>query len=470
MSKHTFVYMCAFLTVFCFMGTLVCTASTDIDRRIEELKRSTLKEDEERIIESEDKLRFDYGGWINFRYDDYDDSDNDASTLDTYDYSWSFDTRLWLKAIYRPSGEVFSDHQYSLYVRVKDLFTEERPENTAGGYDHDGPHLDYAYVTAEISQFEMSVGRKYYSIGRGIAYSDVHDGVEGLFRFDDWYVMVLGTHTLPHEDNIDLSVPGGNKESDRYFWGVEASYSGIPSHRIYSYFLMQRDFSDERPEDSLHNYTYDSEYIGVGCEGYLPLDIKYWAEIIRESGSSYIYEPRSSQDVSAWAGDFGLSYEWEDVYAEPFFTFEYGFSTGDASRVSVTDTQNGNLAGKDTNFMYFGYLPTGNVLSPRLSNLHFLKWGVSLTPFEYFHALRNCIIDIDFFQFFKYHSAGGMYDTDATAANNDIGREIDITLSWDIFSDLSLVLEYGHFMPGDAYPALTDDAEDYFSVSTVFTF
>ena len=63
-----------------------------------------------------------------------------------------------------------------------------------------------------------------------------------------------------------------------------------------------------------------------------------------------------------------------------------------------------------------------------------------------------------------------MYDTEATMSDDDIGSEIDVSVNWKIFSDLSVAFQYGLFMPGDAYPDSTNDNEEYFSIASTFTF
>ncbi|MCK5288179.1 MAG: hypothetical protein KAJ79_03885, partial [Candidatus Omnitrophica bacterium] len=61
-------------------------------------------------------------------------------------------------------------------------------------------------------------------------------------------------------------------------------------------------------------------------------------------------------------------------------------------------------------------------------------------------------------------------DLEATEDNDDIGSEIDFSISWQIFSDLRCVIQYGYFLPGKAYPSLTNDNQQYFSVNTTLTF
>jgi hypothetical protein len=352
---------------------------------------------------------------------------------------------------------------------LKDLQIDREPDDTGDGDDHDGAHVDYLYLTLDFKPLWFEIGRRYFSVGQGIAYSNLNDGVEAYVSLENWNLKALVSHTLPHEENIDTSVPGWDKKSDRNYYGIEATYLGIHDQGIYSYFLMQRDDSDENPHDPLHDYTYDSEYIGLGAQGKFLPNMHYWLEVIRESGKSRVYATGQKRNIDAWAGDFGLSYDW-DIYSHPNISIEYAFGSGDSDRTSVTDTMNGNNLGDDRNFLYFGYLPAGYALSPRLSNLYFYKAGVLLKPLERCHLFKNFSFGTDFYRYYKDKRLGGIYDTDATNSDKGIGSEVDLNISWQILSDLSFSVQYGHFWPGDAYPDYADDSEKYLSAGMTFTF
>ena len=443
--------------------------ATETQRRIEEEARQELEQTELEVAKDKRGLVFDYGGWFNVRYLDYDEDDNDSSTPDTIDYTSFVDLRFWLKATFKPPLEATYENEHSLYFRLKDLYLESRPVHTAGGCDHDGPDLDYAYLILDLRPAWLKIGRRYFSVGQGIAYSNVHDGVEFALRLTNWSIQAFASHTLPNEDNIDMSVPGHDQESDRYYYGLEYSYLGLSEQFFYAYTLIQRDYSDEIPEDAAHNYTYNSEYFGLGVRGKIKSAISYWTEIIRQTGESFVYHANEKKDIDAWASTVGITYEL-NAYMHPSLTFEYAFGSGDTDRISVTDTQNGNVSGDDKNFLYFGYIPTGYALSPRLSNLHLYRLGVKLNPFERITLFRNFKLGIDYYRYYKDKSAGGIYDPEASADNESIGSEIDLSAIWQIFSDLRCTIQYGHFMPDKAYLADADNSEDYFSISVVLTF
>ena len=197
--------------------------------------------------------------------------------------------------------------------------------------------------------------------------------------------------------------------------------------------------------------------------------MNYWVEVMRQSGKSQVFGSNDDRNINAWAADFGTTYNW-DVYSHPNFTVQYSYGSGDADRANVTDTQFGNSIGQDNNFLYFGYLPTGFALAPRLSNIHIYKAGVFLKPLENMDRFRNLSVGIDYFHFLKDENEGAISDLNATEIDNDIGDEINVSASWQFLSDATLTLQYGYFMAGKAFPDPSDDSETYFSVDLTLTF
>jgi len=443
--------------------------AVETQRRIEEKKRKSLDNLTATFKKTYRRLTFEYGGWINYRYIDFDDDDNDSSTADSFDDTYSVDGRVWMKAALKPPQGASYTNEHLLYIRLKDLYVERNGDTSVEPSDHDGLHLDYGYFIFDFKPVKVELGRRYFKIGRGIAYSNVNDGVQINYYLPSWNFAGLFSQTLPHEDNIDASVPGGDKESDRKFAGVGAGYTGIKNHQFYGYVLVQRDFSDERPNNSLQQFTYDSEYIGVGSLGSIDKKFNYWIEVIKQYGDSHIFGTNEKADIDAWGANVGIEKSWQ-LITHPKLTFEYAFGSGDRDRIDVTDTEFGNTLGDDKNFLYFGYIPTGFALAPRLSNLHMVRLGFQLKPLEGISFFRNFSFGLDYYYFQKHRAAGGISDLDATVADKDIGHEIDVYFDWQVLSDLNVSLEYGYFMPGDAYADFTDDNEDYFSISLAYTF
>jgi len=444
--------------------------TSEDERRIQEKAWQALDPAELAILKGEERLGFDYGFWINHLYADFTDDDNDSAASDATDKTYALDQRFWLRATLRPPVDGGYDNEHSLYLRLKNKNTWRDPSDSNDRHDWDGPHVDYLFLTLDLRPYGLQVGRRFYGVGQGIAYSNVSDGVEFLASFATWSLMGFASRTLPHEDNLDQSVPGG-KKSGRTYYGIEGRYIGIPNHGLYGFVVFQRDDGEEHPGDATQDFDYDSEYFALGSEGTLLANLRYAAEAIFETGESFTSVTNQKQDIRAWATDISLTYDVQTAM-QPTLYAEYAFGSGDSDRTNVTDTISGNTAGDDTNFLYFGYLPTGYALSPRLSNLRMIKGGIALKPLEKvsFWNLKELSVSIDYYQYFKDEPAGGIFDTDATQNDRDIGYEIDLTVNWQPLSDLSLALEYGYFEPGDAYPSTTNDAAEYFSVSATTTF
>jgi len=446
-----------------------CSFASEKERRIEEKKRQSLAETERVILESQKRFVVDYGGWAEYRYDDYADNDKDASVADALDYTNSLDTRFWLKAILRPAVDAASRNVHYVYVRLKELFTQSYALDKEWKNKQESPLVEYAYAVVDLNPLWVEAGRQYISVGRGLAYSDVNDGVQVFLSWPDWRLKALASRTLPHQDNIDQSVPGSSAGSDKFFYGFEGAYRGMPGHNIYSFFLLQKDESDEEPPDDLQDYDYNSRYIGLGAHGDIIRNLHYLAEVVYENGTSRIFPSNEKADIDAWAGIFEVAYD-ADIYGHPRLSGRYAFGSGDKDRMSVTDTVGGNTSGIDRNFLYFGYIDTGYALAPRLSNLHFLKGTLSLTPFEEWRSFKNLAVTTSYYQYYKDRAGGSISDAVATEVKGFIGREMDFEIAWQIVSDLNCTVQYGHFFTGDAYAQTARDDEDYFSASLVLTF
>lgn len=438
------------------------------ERRHEAQARAILDPSELAILKREGRLVFDYGIWLNHRYSDFTNDDNDAELKDSTNRTYAFDQRVWVRATLRPPADGGYDNEHSLYIRLKERVTWRDPADANGRFDDNGPHLDYGFLTLDAHPAWLYLGRRLYQVGQGLAYSDVGDGAELLWSAPTWSVMGLVSRTLPHQDNVDLSVPGG-KNSGRTFLGIEGRYIGIINHGLYSYALFQWDDANEDPDDRSQDYGYDSRYFGLGSEGTLVPNLRYAAEAVFETGESMTSVTSQRRAVRAWAMDVSLTYDVQ-LPTQPTLYGEYAFGSGDPDRINVTDTLNGNRLGRDTNFLYFGYLPTGYSLSPRLSNLRMFKIGAALKPLESVALFRELTVSADAYWYLKDEPGGGISDLEATQRDRNLGYELDLTLSWAILSDLSLTVEYGHFEPGDAYPDATNRHADYISVGVTTTF
>ena len=150
----------------------------------------------------------------------------------------------------------------------------------------------------------------------------------------------------------------------------------------------------------------------------------------------------------------------------------------------MTNTTGGNFAGTDDlNFVQFGFAQTGFSLFPRLSNIHVFKAGASFYPFEPFvgdktwtKTFKNFEVGSAFYVYRKHHHQGITSDPRVATSvglgntNSVLGSELDVFVRWRVVSDLSFSLNWGYFMPGDAYDDSVDEKRSFLSAGATFTF
>jgi hypothetical protein len=458
------------IVIFIFFSTTQIFADTARDiRRDEEIKRVILDEAPSREVGTFDAFSFETGGWISYRYFHYDNTDNDEAQEDTLtNLRWT-DVRLWERLVYQTPDMKEEKRQHFFYTRFKLAYVEREGLAPGARYDLIGPLVDYAYASFDWKPWKLEVGRRYYNIGRGIAYGGVNDGFQLNYLCPGWNLGLFASRTLPHEHNIDTSVPGYDKGTERYFGGIGVGYAGIKDVQIYSFIVAEQDRSREMPEDDLQDYEYDSDYTGVGIKGEVGTRWKYWFELIKESGTSREYGTDAKSNINAWAFDGEVKYltGWP---SQTILTGEFAYGSGDRDRVSVTNTIDGNLEGQDRNFLYFGYFPSSAALAPNLSNLRIARLGVETRPFYRWRFFKDLTWGIEHYRFWKDQAQGGLFDIDATEGSRDIGYETDLQMNWRIRPRVIWAMEYGVFTPGKAYAPSANSQEKVFTTSLTFIF
>lgn len=440
------------------------------NRKLRDLEKYlALEPKEEAILAKTKKLLLDYGGWVDVTYTEYHDDDNSRQEKDIFDADLSVDARAWVKATLRPrlGGEYI--HEHSLYARFRNFYISRWPneEQPAVQDDNDGPHVDLLYADLDLRFIRVRAGRQHLSLGQGIAYYNVHDAIQVVGSLYNWELSNFVAKTLPHEENIDYSIPGFDKKSERYFVGTQLAWTPIRKLRLYSYSLIQKDESDPRPITGV-DYTYNSQHWGIGSSLSNVFGFSSWAEYILETGSSAIFATPERSAVLAQAANVGMNYVFPWL-THPDITLEYAYGSGDKDRTSVTNTEGGNLRGNDNNFLPFGIYPAGYALAPTLSNIQILRVGGSARPLEKFWQLEHFKIGVDGYFYWKDEVRGGIYDVDATLKGKDVGRELDVNLYWQVVSDVTASVRWGIFFPAGAYPRGTNDPEIYLSTTLTFS-
>jgi hypothetical protein len=393
-----------------------------------------------------------WGGWIDY-------------------YTFHFDDGVQKSRLFQRPGLalwsriVADDGAHEAFARVRLSFNHFQPGDEVDRQsDWEGPNFDRAWYQIDIGralrltdpadpyQMKVKIGRQEVTFGTGYALDLPLDAVTFDAGLDEFQVRGLFGKTPGSTSNIDRSPPV-DSHSNRNFFGVEIRYNGFANHVPFAYALWNQDHTDERPQDLFQEYSYDTQYFGIGSRGSLAHNLNYWAEGVYESGRSYGSGDFRQRDyVDAWGLDAGVEYLW-DHPMRPRAMFEYMFASGDQDRLgSPSSARGGNFGGReDTSFAAFGYRDTGIAASPTLSNIHVWKVGGSFAPLPEHELFRDLELGTNWFVYHKNRAAGAISDPTADNRAGYAGWEMDYYLNWRLASDLSWTVRWGAFFPGHAY-------------------
>jgi len=366
--------------------------------------------------------------------------DNSTGTLSSY----ILNARVFGK-VYLWNNSFFYIRAKNTYLGIitsKGIYDSYSSDNLL---DLDMAHLSMSYLNNRIN---FSVGRKYYSIGTGIILNGRGDGAEAVWHTSIFSLNLLGLYTgfLLKDDNPyklnDKDITDGAK---RVFGGGTVS-TVVFNQKIYLFGLVQIDNSDQ---EEFFETKYDSQYYGIGLDGVVFGNMSYYAEFIYERGTSYISSDRSTahekSNISAFAGNSGVYY-YVPAALNPMLIFQYSFGSGDENRTSYAGSNRlAGASGNDKGFITFGTFAGGYALKPQLGNIHVIRAGFSFTPFN------NMSLGSKYFYYLKDKKEAPINSGEAALPKAFIGQGVDVSFRWQILYDLSMYINYGLFIPGDAY-------------------
>ena len=418
-------------------------ANQDQTRLLEEERRRQM---DVRPREGEDgdrqSLLWDAGGWFHGELVTLDDPPEKPERTLRY-----ADLRLW--------GELRYEQAYTAYARVLTDYLDFNSGHQFEGSDDNRfrPfYVDQAWLRADGSTPDrdliVQAGRQYMSVGRGLLLNQVAYGATAEWAAGRWGVRGQLAHTIVHDDDIDPSRPDAD-DSRRGFGSLELNYVLHAYHRLFLIGMLQMDLDDQ--EQAGQRWQYDSRYLGAGLRGAFGQDLGYHLEAVLETGESSAAGSTETEAIRAWALTFQAEYRFR-VETSPTLLFEYMFGSGDDDRGSVTEAASGNEAGtRDEGFLGFGFLQTGYALFPRVSNIHIVRLGGWFAPLESRETFRALQVGLFYYLYRKDESAAPISDPRSFKDDSDVGQEVDVTLRWRIFSDLGVSVNFGRFLPGDAY-------------------
>jgi hypothetical protein len=369
-----------------------------------------------------------YGGWITpVIIDERKGSETALTTSITTMRLWMQST-LWKNSF--------------IYVRGKDVYlTGLMEKNRTKPESENTIDLDLAFIQMATpgGALRFSAGRKYFILGTGLAFNGRGDGAElNIFsRFVDVKAFGVYTGLLAKDQNpYGLSGKDFSDGAKRVFAGGTIE-RGIVNQTLYLLAMIQM---DRQEEEAGVESTYDSQYYGAGLKGLIVDGMDYYAEFIYQMGENNLETPK--KDIKAMAGMFGLNYYF-DAALNPALLFQYAYGSGD------DDTADD----EDTTFTYFGTYVGGFALRPQLRNIHIARLGFSFVPFysseKAWLKRMNVIARYSYYMKDKVTPPASVGE--GPLPERFLGHGADLSLRWAIFSDLSFFVNYGLFLPGDAY-------------------
>ena len=380
-----------------------------------------------------------------FLYDD-----NNGGKLTSY----ILNAKVWAKAyLWNNSFLYISARDYYLGVITNDgVYAATESDNLLD--------LDQAYLAMSFlsNRLNISFGRKYYTMGTGLVLNGRGDGAEAAWNSAFFSIKALGLYTgllLKDNNPYHLNDKDITDGAERMFvGGIFTTY--FYNQKLYLLGLVQRDLADQT---EYSESRYDSEYYGIGMDGIYFGNMAYYAEFIHERGASYINNADAASkisleksNISAYAINSGIYY-YVPVALHPMLILQYSFGSGDKYRRRYTGSNRPNAAtGEDDNgFIAFGTFTGGYALRPNLGNMHILRAGFSFAP------LTKVSLGAKYLYYLKDKKEAPINSDEGRLPEAFIGQGVDVSFRWQIFPDLSMYVNYGLFIPGDAYDSANEN-------------
>jgi hypothetical protein len=412
------------------------------------------------------RLLVDYGGYVSYNYLSDDDPSQNTHILS--------DTTATAYALLN------LDNAQEFFVRGQmDYRDYGIGDDFGGGIEGPGQHsaVQQAYYRFDLQRYlsayrgvalqedaAVELGRQTVVWANGLTLDQNIDG--GVFDFTRGALKIedVAGITVPETIDFDTSRPGFNDRTKRGFFGAILSMQ-IDRHQPFIYILSERDFNENEKLITLSgasaittHFNYNGLYIGAGSTGSLTDHLIYGAEATMEGGNdlsnSYVVNhgavvpvDQRHDDIAAFAADGRLNY----LFADPHnsrASLEVIMASGDHDRVSTNDTFGGPKVGTtDQAFNGFGLLNTGLAFSPDISNVVITRLGFSTQPLNNVALFRKLEIGTDVFLYDKYLERAPI--DEQSHSGRFLGFEPDVYANWQITSDLTFVMRYGCFFPGN---------------------
>ncbi|MCL1912212.1 MAG: alginate export family protein [Leptospirales bacterium] len=380
-----------------------------------------------------------YGGWATPAFGIKDTGDSKTTIMAAV-------FRLWAKSYLWDDAFIYVRAKDSLFIPLTD-----------GMENKNIVDLDIAYIDAKFRDgaLRLSAGRKYFVVGTGLIMNGRGDGFDASYNSGYFGARLFVNYSglfQKDENPYKISSADYSDGAKRLFAGGVLSTNILANQNFYLYGINQKDFAKDK------NGRYDSLYLGAGVKGVLFANLDYYAEFIYETGKSYKNfndKNGTEKDVAAMAVDAGFARHFAFA-TEPVLIFQYSYGSGGGDCY-------GQTAEKDTHFNSFGTFNGGLGLNPELGNLHVIRGGFSFQPLDrvQMNFIRRMTLVAMYSYYMKDKANVPINDGEAIKTDRNVGQGVDAALRWKIFSDVSLFVTYGIFLPGKAYDS-TESNKQFF--------
>ncbi|HRP70211.1 MAG TPA: alginate export family protein, partial [Turneriella sp.] len=345
-----------------------------------------------------------------------------VSTSNSGYFDSSLNQMLFL-GFYRPYATYLMDENHLFTLRGKWAITEftrdikgsnNQVVKTRADASSSVGSLEVASAELHFNRLNITAGRAFYKLGRGLLFGNFADGAEVSQSFRWFEYKVLAVYSGEYGQSacgLSVSGCGGRSPYDivpgrsfdaqlvnagkRVFGGGEITSAPYWGSRLSAQFLYTKDFNTDANKDG-KKFTYDAFYAGLAARGFIGApSLRYMLEYAYQGGST-INDGAINQ--SAAIGAHAL--QMEVAYNPPFYQekfkpmviAQYAFASGDSDRNDGTNAAQVNTKGNDTGFYHFGIFSGGLALKPRLQNIHVARVGIAGRPLGNFYALRNLML------------------------------------------------------------------------------
>lgn len=320
-----------------------------------------------------------------------------------------------------------------------------------------GITLEEAKVTlAEMFGFPIKtiVGRQYLTMGEGFLIGDADPYIEEhrsqahMWIINPFDAVSLSVDLAPWTIDAmyakidERSTVQDTQELDDDLFGLNVNYAGWNKQSIDGYLLLEKDANADsaasisRNRQGLYGKPYAVAAIGLRADGdILPVEgLSYRAEGCYEFGTFAKAEGASSKiDLSAFGGYVGAKYEFGGNPYNPFLDGMWVIMTGEET------TRGGDMS---EFYSFYSSEVYGEIFKEfAMSNAHILKLCGGFDPIEPMN------ISLAFYHYIAEEDR--FIANEVAKKDDDLGNEIDLTVTYKYTDDVTFGLGVAQYFPGD---------------------